>query len=432
MLLIKKYKYTLYLTLFSFIPVVIWLADFGLSNATSNFGTLVASLGKTVALMGTTLYCLNPLFSLRLAKLETLLGGMNNVVKIHARSGKLAFWLILLHPVMLGLGRLINGNGFTRIWDWSSLVILLGILALIGLLIVTSITIYAHIKHQKWVRIHRFFGWLIPLFFLHGLLARGQIVQIPALLIFFLIIGLAGFGAFLYRSVFWKHFVKRYTYELVEITRINQSVAELVLKPKGIAMHFTAGQFAFVSFESAGVDAEPHPFSFSNAHNGPYVRFTIKALGDDTKQFQELRTGSIAYLEGPYGRFNYKTTPNRTQVWIAGGIGITPFLSMARSFSGDDNYDIRFFYGTESLDEAVFLNEFLDITRTLPANFHTSVVAKNISGFVTIGMLKKSLGELHIFDYFICGPPGMMHALRTSLQQEGVPLEQIHAEDFSL
>ncbi len=407
--------------------------DFGVSNATASLGTFVASLGKAVALIGTTLYCLNPFFSLRLAKLETLLGGMNNVVKTHARSGKLAFLLLLLHPIFLGLGRYINGTNFTRIWDWSSLVVLLGILALVGLLVLTSITIYAHIKHQKWVRIHRFFGWLIPVFFLHGLLARGQITQIPALFAFFAIVGIAGFGAFLYRSVFWKRFVKRYTYELVEVNRINQSVAELVLKPKGIAMHFTAGQFAFVSFEGAGVDTEPHPFSFSNAHNGPYVRFTIKALGDDTKQFQEaLQPGTIAYLEGPYGRFYYKTTPNRTQVWIAGGIGITPFLSMARSFSGNDNYDIRFFYGTESLDEAVFLNEFLDITRTLPANFHTSVVAKNISGFVTIEMLKNSLGELSIFDYFICGPPGMMHALRTSLQQEGVPQEQIHAEDFSL
>jgi predicted ferric reductase len=428
----KKQRPYITLGIICALPIFFWLADFGVSNTLTTFGTFIASMGKAVAIVGMTLYLINPILSMRHHKIESWMGGLDKVTRLHIQIGKVSFWLIMLHPVLLGIGRFINGRGFTLIWDWSSLVIVLGIIALIGLIAATSISIYAHLKHQNWIQIHRVFGWLIPLFFAHGLLARAQITKIPLLFIFFTVLGLMSFAAFLYRSVWWKYLVKRFTYEVAEVHRLNETIAEVVLKPKGIAMHFTAGQFAFVSFEADGIDPEPHPFSFSNAHNGPYVRFTIKALGDDTKQIQLLKAGTKAYLEGPYGRFNYRTIPNRAQVWIAGGIGITPFLSMARSFAGPDNYDIRFFYGTESLDEAVFLTEFLDITRTLPANFHTSVVAKNISGFVTIDMLKRSLGSLGVFDYMICGPPMMMQTLRSQLIAEGVPDSQIHFESFSM
>lgn len=429
--LIQKYKGNILLIIFGFFPIFIWLESFGFRNATATLGTTIASLGKAVALCGTTLYCLNPLLSARLRVIERFLGGLDKMTKTHARSGKLAFWLIILHPVLLGAGRLLKGTPFSRIWDWSSLVIFLGFIAFFGLIIVTAMTIYAHIAHQKWVWVHRLFGWLLPVFFLHGLLARGQIVKIPLLFAFFIFIGLGGFVAFLYRSVFWKKYIKRYDYEIAEINRLNPTVAELVLRTSGKKIHYEAGQFAYAAFDAIGVDSEPHPFSFSNAHNGPYVRLTIKALGDDTKRFMDLQPGTAVKLEGPYGRFSYKNVKNHSQVWIAGGIGITPFLSMARSFSGPEKYDIRFFYGTESLDEAVFLSEFIDITRHLPDNFSTSVVAKNFSGFVTVEMLQKSLTDLRKFDYLICGPPPMVTAITSQLKKAGVPSSQMHYESFS-
>lgn len=431
MKLLEKHKVLLTYALLCFIPLFLWLNSFGIQNTVTSVGTFVASLGKAVALVGTTIYLLNPILSLRHYKVESWLHGLDKVNRLHAKNGKLAFWLITLHPPFLGLGRWMNGKSFTTVWDWSSFVIVAGIVALAGLFLATAVALYSHIRHQTWIQIHRYFGWLIPLFFIHGLLARGQIVKIPLLFIYIALLGLGSFSAFLYRSVLWKRFVKRYTYEIAELNRLNDTIAEIVLRPKGIAIHFTEGQFAYVSFEADGIDEEPHPFSFSNAHNGPYIRFMIKSLGDDTQRFQSLQKGTKVYLEGPYGRFNYKTVANHQQVWIAGGIGITPFLSMARSFSGSDSYDIRFFYGTDSLEESVFLGEFIDVTRRLPESFKTSVVAKNISGFVTIELLKNSLGDLSSFDYFICGPPIMMKTLTKDLIQSGVVPEKIHSEQFS-
>jgi predicted ferric reductase len=216
------------------------------------------------------------------------------------------------------------------------------------------------------------------------------------------------------------------------VNRFTGTVTEIVLKPLGVPIVYAPGQFAFLRFEAEGIDSEAHPYSFSNANNGPYARFTVKALGDDTAALQNLECGAKAFLEGPYGDFSYRNLSNRKQVWIAGGVGITPFLSMGRSLAGSNKYDIRFFYGTESLEDAVFLGEFLDITRHLPDNFNTKVVSKDVEGFVTLDLLKESLGNLGDFDYMICGPQVMMRLLEEQLLSAGVQPRQIHIEAFSM
>lgn len=88
-----------------------------------------------------------------------------------------------------------------------------------------------------------------------------------------------------------------------------------------------AGQFAFVTFDrSEGA----HPFTIANSdQDNGQVTFQIKALGDYTKHLdQKLKIGQSVTIEGPYGKFNFKQhKPNATQIWIAGGIGVTPFLA---------------------------------------------------------------------------------------------------------
>lgn len=431
MYFIRKYYGHSVLAALSIVPVFLWLQHDGLSTIVSRPGTFTASLGKATALIGTTLFVLMPILSMRHQLVSRLFGGISNAYSLHSLGGKVSFFLIIAHPILLGLGRMLDGTSFVSVWDWWSWLVLSGVVALLVLCAVTYVTVLMHIRHQQWVWVHRIFGWLIPLFIIHGLLARNKLFNISSVFLYIGLLSILGFFAFLYRSVLSRKFIKQYTYEVQEINSLTEEVIELVLRPKGIAMPFTPGQFAFVSFITPGVDSEAHPFSFSNAHDSQYLRFTIKALGDDTRAMRSITKGAIAMVEGPFGDFSYLQTRNRKQVWIAGGIGITPFLSMARSFSGNREYEVHFFYGTDTLEEAVYLQEFMDITRHVPKNFRTSVVSRNISGFVTVGILQKSLHDLQAFDYFVCGPPPMMAALKSSLITHGVPEEQIHIESFN-
>lgn len=429
---IKRYSGSLLLLFIIALPVFLWVLADGVGSVTETPGTAVASLGKATALMGMALYLFLPILSMRYKVITRLFGGINRSHTLHLAGGKVSFFLIASHPIFLGIGRMMKGSSLSTVWDWTSLLLVSGIVAFTIFSATVGISVYSHIKHQRWLVVHHFFGWLIPLFFLHGILARNKLLNNKVLFCYFTLLGILGFSAFLYRSVFARYFMRRFSYEVCEVNHLSESVIEVVLKPTSIPVTFEPGQFAYISFDFPGIDPEAHPFSFSNSNNGPYVRFTIKNLGDDTARLRDITPGTKALVEGPYGDFSYKNTKNLNQIWIAGGIGITPFLSMARSFNGHKEYDIRFYYGTESFEEAIFLQEFIDITRHLPENFHTTVVSKQISGFVTAEFLKGSLGKLDVFDYFICGPPGMMKSLVPQLTGAGVPIEQIHIESFSM
>lgn len=429
---IKRHLPELLLALVVSVPTFIWLLTDGLASVASTPATLVASLGKASALLGMALFLLLPVLSLRHATITRYFGGFSKAHRLHIASGKICFFLITGHPILLGLGRLMKGTSIGLIWDWSSFLVLSGIAAFAVFATTIAISLYSHIKHQQWLFVHHIFGWLIPVYFLHGLLARNKLLNITTILVYFVILGVIGFGAFLYRAVFARYVIRRYRYEVSEINHLTAEVMEIVLKPVGAQMLFRPGQFAYVSFVFPGIDPEAHPFSFSNSNNGPYLRFTIKTLGDDTLRLREITPGTQALVEGPYGDFSYKNTRNKNQVWIAGGIGITPFLSMARSINERELYDIRFYYGTNSFEEAVFLQEFLDITRHLPDKFHTTVVSKEVSGFVTLELLQHSLGSLEVFDYFICGPPVMLKTLAMQLTSAGVSPDQIHSEPFAI
>jgi len=414
------------------VPIVLWLAAADRAELFGSGVAAIAAAGKVAALSGMALYSLMPILSMRHRIIEQAFGGLDKVYKLHATSGKVSFYVILAHPLLLAASAVLGGAGIAEVWNWASAVVILGILGLIGLIVITAFTIYAHVKHQKWIAVHRLFGWLLPVFFAHALLARSQIIANRSLFVYMVGLGSLGLGAFLYRSVFGRFVIKKYRYVIAEVNRVTPTVTELVLKPKGIPISYTPGQFAYLSVRNDAVDAEAHPYSFTTANNGPYVRFAVKALGDDSAKLQDINPGADAYLEGPYGNFSYHNSKNKNQVWIAGGVGITPFLSMARSLSAQNKYNIHLFYAAEAMSDAVFLRELLAIRNYLFDSFETTIVNRQLSGFVSVDMIEQQIPDMTIQDYLICGPPTMMKVLKKQLLAKGVPDHAIHTEEFSM
>ena len=135
-----------------------------------------------------------------------------------------------------------------------------------------------------------------------------------------------------------------------------------------------------------------------------------------------------ARVEGPYGAFSYVNIPNRRQIWIAGGIGITPFVSMARDLS-ESEHRIDFYYSMRSIRQGYLLAEFLHIEQRL-SNFNVIPYPEDESGFLTADVIEERSGGLEDKDIMICGPPPMIDALRSQFYAKGVPKGRVHYEKF--
>ena len=130
------------------------------------------------------------------------------------------------------------------------------------------------------------------------------------------------------------------------------------MTPVARPLEFQSGQFLYATFQQDGIPHESHPFTISSAP-GRELRIAVKRFGDFTSLLMQLRPGARAQLEGPFGSFRLIGDPAHTQTWIAGGIGITPFLSWARSL--DHPIPIDLYYCTPGAEQAHFLAELFDI-----------------------------------------------------------------------
>ncbi len=259
----------------------------------------------------------------------------------------------------------------------------------------------------------------------HAFFVSGSdIRQNAALAIYLTILGSIAAVLYIYRSIFHRSLKRRYEY-VVESVQHQENVTKILLKPKSKSIPFYAGQFGFYTFTSLAVDTESHPFSISSGSNDNKIRICVKELGDYTRQITALKAGDTASVEGPYGHFSFTKLRSKKQVWIAAGIGITPFLSMANSLP--QGYDITLIYRDVSNKTAIFRPELEELTnntrglRTLISNSDKQAKLK-LDKVVALGAE----------DYLICGPPRMMRDVSKQLKKLGVRSNIIHFEEFKL
>jgi len=244
-----------------------------------------------------------------------------------------------------------------------------------------------------------------------------------------------GITAYVYRTLLPNVFVRRYAYTIQSVEPKGEGVVQLNLVPEKRALNFKAGQFIFVSFHQEGLPTEWHPFTISSAPGVGELSITVKSLGGYTKALGALssvmRTQRVM-VEGAYGRFSYRNFANTNQIWIAGGIGVTPFLSMAHAL-GDGPYNIDLYYSVKSDAELIDVAQ-LQGLQSLEAGkiFRVIPFVAERQGFLTAKYMEKVTGPLRDRDILLCGPPPMMQALKGQLRAAGVKPGSIHSEEFSM
>ena len=281
--------------------------------------------------------------------------------------------------------------------------------------------------YDRWRALHRTTGLFVAAGFIHGVLDGTPFPDAPVLRWSYVAVGAVGIGVYLYRELLSRFLLSLHDYEVDTVREIDDGLVEVALRPIGRKVEFVPGQFAMVYLEAKD-GWHRHPFTIASAPHEDHVRVTVKALGDYTSRLPDLlEQGMPAVVGGPHGRFNHSKGTSR-QIWIAGGVGVAPFLSWLRALDGSLPYRVEFFYSADG--DPPFASEIRAI-----ANRHESLRVHLFDtsrhGRLTPGRVLEVIGsDVRDLSVFMCGPQPMLRSFQTQLVIAGVSARQVHREYF--
>ena len=367
---------------------------------------------------------------------ETAFGGLDRQAIWHRRTALVGVALALVHSFLTWPGKNATSLGSTL-----GNIGLYGLLALILWALVSPTSRFARwggplgwlarIPYDSWRSAHRLTGVFVILAMVHGFLEfPPRLLQSPLVIITYLLICAVSIGTFLYRELLMRYFLPRTEYSVGAVERPDARTLVVDLEPRGEPLAFAPGQFVYVNF---GSDSwRPHPFTVASGSSARRLQLAIRASGDETRRLYEvLQPGVTAVVAGPHGRFDYRRGGAR-QVWIAAGIGVTPFISWIRSLDSSFDREVDLLYVVPNEYDAPFLEEVKEAAEQQPS-LRVHLVPSQREGRLTpdqvARVVQTPLDEVWIY---MCGPAQMMRTFERRFGQLGVRRSRIFWEHFEL
>ncbi len=386
----------------------------------------ILSIGQLAALLGLLLFSLSFVLASRTELVEEAFGGLDKAYRFHHKIGTWSFLFLLSHLGAIFVSyKLINASILSTILGnqiyWTGAVSII----LMSAIILTII--YAKIKYQNFILIQKFF--VIPYGFgaYHMIIVNSDVSRYFPLRAYMIGVIALGAIAWIYRELFYGQLAPQAAYILKKIENRGAGITELTLVPEGRSLPFQPGQFGYFSFRTGKISSEPHPFSFASAPENGELVFAAKSLGDFTETLKNAAPGDKVVVYGPYGKFFEKFDPKADNIFVAGGVGITPFLSELRRNARHEK--TMLFYSTRSEDDNVYGKE-LSALSARPSSFKYYFHDSDRRGFLTAEIIEKRAGGLAGKTIYLCGPSGMMQGISKGLQDREVPKGKIIFEAF--
>jgi len=381
----------------------------------------VALFSQYLGLAALILMAWGQIMATRVPGVEAVFGGLDRVYVLHKWSGIIAMAAILVHDTvdadMRGLG---PDTGLTDLAET------LGEVSLYGLLILAVISVATFIPYHLWKWTHKAMGALFAAGTFHFVFIMKPFAMSDPAGLYTGLFCVAGLTAYLW-MLLPERMRPALAYKVTDVAQTGGAVV-VTLAPEGRGLRAAPGQFGILSFTGAD-QPEPHPFSFSRLSDDGGLRVTVKALGDFTAALpQRVEIGQRVQVQGPFGRFRLAT--KGPQVWVAGGIGITPFVSWAAALPADAP-DVHLFYCVPSRAAAPHLDEVEAMAAAKP-NLHLHSIASGEGKRLTPALIADTVGPvlLGAAKVAICGPVGLRRALQTGLGRYGVTARRFHYEEF--
>jgi predicted ferric reductase len=411
----------------------LWLAGSGELLGSGAPGDVAIAVGRVSGLLLEYLILVELILVSRLVPLEQLYG-FDKKNLFHRRLGYVIVASVVLHPILLSLGYAARSGrsaweqflSFLTSWEH----VVLAVVGLVLMLVAGTLSIPRIRKllpYEVWYFAHLPLYGAIALAFGHQI--QSGDVAFGGALYYWLALNFTVFGivlAYRFLRPLYKNF--HHQFRVSRVVRESRDVVSVYITGRDMeSFRFHGGQFARLIFFQKDM-WHGHPFSFSAPWNGNEIRFSIKASGDWTRRVPELREGTRVWIEGPLGTFTLEKSVTDKQLFIAGGIGITPIVAMAES---GKTRDAKLIYAAKKKEDLVLMDE-VDKSGVHPIGVLSDEKREGYEhGFVTPERIGKLCPDFRSRDVYLCGPPIMLTTLTRALLEAGLPREQLHYERFS-
>jgi predicted ferric reductase len=367
--------------------------------------------------------------------------GIDIILRYHKQIALVAVGAILLHPIIIVIDyparlKLLNPLG----GNWASRFALISLLALLSIVATSVFRERVRLDYERWRVLHLGLGVSAIAFAqLHASMA-GLYINTAWKQAIWIVMATIMVGFVVYLRAFKPAWQQSHDWRVAEVRTERGDTHTLVLEPAGHeGFRFQPGQFAWIKLETP-FTLEEHPFSFaSSAERTDRIEFGIKALGDFSAAIADVPAGTRAFVDGPHGAFSVDRYAAAGYVLIAGGVGITPFMSILRTMADrGDPRPVMLIYADKKWDDVAY-REDLDALRDR-MNLDIVYVLEEPDddwdgeeGYVTEELLERRLPKEEFErDYMICGPEVMMDLVQQALLDRGVPHARIQLERFAL
>jgi predicted ferric reductase len=404
------------------------------------FGLAKALLrtGKMIGLAAATLIFFQLIQAARLKVLDRIFS-LPGLVRSHRLSAIFILLLAVVHPILvLASGKKLFIPLELRYWpEW------VGVVLLTLIVIQFSVSQWRRtfrITFHRWLLWHRCVGdFILGLVILHILFVSETFSEegFPRTVVLLSTALLA--MLWLWVRSGWLR-ARKMPLVVSRLAPEGKSSTCIELSPKiNRPFQYFPGQFVFISIHSKHISSEPHPFTLSSTPTRPQcLQVTVRASGDWTRHIDRAIEGDSVFIQGPFGRFSHTLTdPDREIVMIAGGIGITPMLSMLRFMvDRQDHRPITLVWSNRTRESMVYSEEFNDLAAKLTGlrpvlNFTGKAEAGYPSGRLNLEKLQTMLQTCsRRASIFLCGPAQMMKQVKGDLKRIGFASRSIYTETF--
>ncbi|MDR3273015.1 MAG: ferric reductase-like transmembrane domain-containing protein [Flavobacteriaceae bacterium] len=380
------------------------------------------------------------LISLRIPLISKYLKGLDKAYSVHKNLGLAAAVSLSFHYLAEDAPKWLYNAGLLKInenylsennneffHESGLLAALIAFFLIIILLIITQI----HKIPYHWFRsTHKIFSVVYLFAAYHAVLSlidrHWQFSLGGILLIFIIFLGIIASLVSILAKIGEK---RKFSAKIVKIDIFCKNILDVYLSVENQEFKYKAGQYVFLKFSFS---SEPHPFTISSFDmKRKILRFSIKDLGDFTHNlFNIAKIGDEVEVEGAYGEFLFEDDFNR-QIWIAAGIGITPFMARLDYFSTNkNNKQIFLFYSSRGHKNEIFPKDLEQICSLNNVKLiHVNTLENQR---ITIDFIKEKSGDLENASLWFCGNENFGHSLLKWLKFSNFDMKNLHYDTFNM